>query len=131
MDRYSYLGLVTCYITMIIGTLFRRAGIPYYRQVSGLVAEGGERLEAVSISAGKKGMQAVGPTRIITDLLMLHQGVIPNTRLPLAANCHLEWSDIQQSWCVKTDDYGQSLDHLYVIGDCARIVGARASYHQG
>jgi NADPH-dependent 2,4-dienoyl-CoA reductase/sulfur reductase-like enzyme len=108
----------------------RKARIPVYKRVDDLRAEGDERLEAVCFSVGRG--NAASEMRIEADTLMLHQGVIPNTRLPLAAGCDLEWDQQQQSWKASRDDWGQSsVDHVMVAGDCGGIVGARAAELQG
>jgi NADPH-dependent 2,4-dienoyl-CoA reductase/sulfur reductase-like enzyme len=109
-----------------------KAGIPTYKAVDDLRAEGGESIESVSFRAvGGKGNNET-EFRIETDTLLLHQGVIPNLGLPLATGCNVEWDGQQQSWKVSKDIWGQSsVDQVMVAGDCAGIVGARASELQG
>ena len=108
----------------------RKARIPVYKHVDDLRVEGEERLEAVCFSS-RRG-KAARELRIDADTLMLHQGVIPNTRLPLAAGCDLAWDRQQQSWKVSRDNWGQSsVDRVMVAGDCGGIVGARAAELQG
>lgn len=108
----------------------RRAGVPVYKAVDTLRAEGRESIESVSFSAvrGKRRVEL----SIETDALLLHQGVIPNIRLPLAAGCEVEWDAQQQGWKVARDIWGQSsVSQVFVAGDCAGIVGARAGELQG
>jgi NADPH-dependent 2,4-dienoyl-CoA reductase/sulfur reductase-like enzyme len=108
----------------------KKAGIPIYKHVNDLRVEGHESIESVSFSTttGKDKTNI----SIETDTLLLHQGVIPNLRLPLAAGCNVEWEGSQQSWKVGNDIWGQSsVDRVMVAGDCAGIVGARAGELQG
>ncbi len=110
----------------------RQAGIPVYHGVEGLSAVGEEKLEAVRFDAGKAGLKKVTDCELQADTLLLHQGVIPNFRLPLAAGCEIEWDAQQQNWIVVTDEWGRSSDaDIYVVGDGSRISGAEASALQG
>lgn len=110
----------------------RRAGIPIYHGVEGLRAVGEEKLEAVRFDTGNKGFKKLTDHELPADTLLLHQGVIPNIRLPLAAGCDIEWKARAQSWVVSTDDWGRSSDaDIYVVGDGSRISGAEASTYQG
>lgn len=110
----------------------KRAGIPVYHGVEGLSAVGEEKLEAVRFDAGKAGFKNLTSHELQVETLLLHQGVIPNVRLPLAAGCDIEWEAEQQSWIVTTDEWGRSSDvDIYVVGDGSRISGAKASALQG
>ncbi|MCP4980314.1 MAG: NAD(P)/FAD-dependent oxidoreductase [Gammaproteobacteria bacterium] len=110
----------------------RQAGIPVYHGVEGLGAVGEEKLEAVRFDVGKAGLKKVTDCELQADTLLLHQGVIPNIRLPLAAGCEIEWDAQQQNWIVATDEWGRSSDaDIYVVGDGSRIAGAEASALQG
>ncbi|MCP4766352.1 MAG: FAD-dependent oxidoreductase [Gammaproteobacteria bacterium] len=110
----------------------KRAGIPVYHAVEGLAALGENKLEAVKFDTGKSGFKKLTDHKIQADTLLLHQGVIPNIRLPLAAGCDIEWETLQQNWIVATDEWGCSSDtDIYVVGDSSRISGAEASALQG
>jgi NADPH-dependent 2,4-dienoyl-CoA reductase/sulfur reductase-like enzyme len=110
----------------------RRAGIPVYHGVEGLSAVGEEKLEAVKFDTGKAGFKKLTDHELQAETLLLHQGVIPNIRLPLAAGCDIEWEERQQNWIVATDEWGRSSDtDIYVVGDGSRISGAEASALQG
>jgi NADPH-dependent 2,4-dienoyl-CoA reductase/sulfur reductase-like enzyme len=123
------------YLIKGLGLLWkiRSAGIPYYTEVEGLRVEGDSKLDSVHFTQAKKGLGYIAGGEIRADHLLLHQGVIPNIRLPLAADCAVAWSDQQQCWTVKTDQHGESENKskTYVVGDCARISGAMASRLQG
>ncbi len=110
----------------------RRAGIPVYHHVEGLSAVGEEKLETVRFDSGKAGFKKLTNYELPADTLLLHQGVIPNIRLPLAAGCDIDWDAGQENWTVKTDEWGRSSDaDIYVVGDGSRISGAEASALQG
>lgn len=108
----------------------KKAGIPMYKAIDNLRVEGRESIESVHFSTVRgKSRTEIG---IETDTLLLHQGVIPNIRLPLAAGCKVNWDAQQQSWKVAKDIWGQSsVSQVLVAGDCAGIVGARAGELQG
>jgi NADPH-dependent 2,4-dienoyl-CoA reductase/sulfur reductase-like enzyme len=108
----------------------KKAGVPVYKAIDTLRAEGRESIESVSFSTvrGKRRVEV----SIETDTLLLHQGVIANIRLPLAAGCEVEWDAQQQGWKATRDIWGQSsANQVFVAGDCAGIVGARAGELQG
>ena len=108
----------------------KKAGIPVYKAIDNFRAEGRESIESVHFSTGRGKSRT--ETSIETDTLLLHQGVIPSIRLPLAAGCKVDWDAQQQSWKVAKDIWGQSsVSRVLVAGDCAGIVGARAGELQG
>ncbi len=100
----------------------RHARIACYKAVDDLRADGDERLQSVSFSAGGK------RHRIETGLLLLHQGVIPNLHITQVADCAIEWNPAQLCWQPVTDGWGEtSQSGIFVAGDGAGIVGARAA----
>ncbi|SAH99739.1 pyridine nucleotide-disulfide oxidoreductase [Bordetella ansorpii] len=104
----------------------RRAAIPRYKHAEDLVIEGKEAAQAVRF-------KAAGRThRIGTDLVLLHQGVVPNIQNSQALRLDHTWDDTQRCWKPRVDDRGlASLSGCYVVGDGAGIVGARTSALQG
>jgi len=104
----------------------RRAGLDIRSGVSDLRAEGGERLEAVSFTHQ-------GSThRLEAGLLLLHEGVVPNVQLSMAAGCAHSWDAAQYCWRPDTDTWGaSSVTGIAVAGDGAGILGARAARHLG
>jgi NADPH-dependent 2,4-dienoyl-CoA reductase/sulfur reductase-like enzyme len=100
----------------------RRAGIPWYKSVSDLRAEGDTELKAVHFkSAGNS-------QRLETGLLLLHQGIIPDLQITQAAGCGLEWHEARQSWQPEHDQWGESSQSgIFVAGDLGGIVGAPAA----
>jgi len=108
----------------------QKAGVPVYKHASDLCANGESSISSLSFNT-KKGHQTVSH-QIKTSTLLLHQGLIPSLKLPLAAGCAVEWDAPQYGWKACVDEWGQSNnDRLMVAGDCARIIGARAAEIQG
>ena len=96
----------------------RRAGIPVRREVTGLRALGRGRVEAVAWSGGE----------IPADLLLLHEGVIPNTQISLALGLEHRWDGAQLCWRPVTDEWGAtSLQTISIAGDGGGIAGAEAA----
>jgi NADPH-dependent 2,4-dienoyl-CoA reductase/sulfur reductase-like enzyme len=104
----------------------RRARVPWYRGCTDLIAEGGDRVDAICFSSGGKSH------RIETELLLIHQGVIPAQQIAAAADCELDWDPVQQCWQPRLDDWGEaSQAGIFVAGDAAGIGGARAAWLSG
>jgi hypothetical protein len=96
----------------------RRAGIPIRREIGGLRALGRGRLEAVAWDSGE----------IAADLLLLHEGVIPNTQISLALGLEHRWDDTQLCWRPLADEWGATgLQTISIAGDGGGIAGAEAA----
>jgi len=66
------------------------------------------------------------------DLLLVHDGVIPNTWLGMSAGCRHHWHAQQRCWVPDITGVGQtSRQSVSVVGDAAGIIGADASVLQG
>lgn len=100
----------------------RRAGIPVIRARE-VAALGRERLTGISVDG--KEMEA--------DLLLLHDGVVPNTQVTRALpGCAHAWDSAQMAFRPVLDAWGNtSLDGLLVAGDGGGIGGARAAALSG
>jgi NADPH-dependent 2,4-dienoyl-CoA reductase/sulfur reductase-like enzyme len=109
----------------LIGAL-RRAGIPYRRGVSALNVSGGERAEGVEYRW--KGATHKEPA----DLVLLHQGVVPNGNLAWSLRCDHVWNEAQRSLRPVTDMWGAtSVPGVMIAGDSGGIVGARGAEFSG
>ncbi len=104
----------------------RRAGVAVEDGVRDLRIEGLDRVEAVSaLVGGARQRHAVG-------LVLLHEGVVPNTSLAMAAGCEHRWDERQRCWSPRTGPQGESsVEGLYVAGDAAGIGGAQAAATRG
>ncbi|HTC10781.1 MAG TPA: NAD(P)/FAD-dependent oxidoreductase [Acetobacteraceae bacterium] len=104
----------------------RSAGVRMLHGVSRPVIEGAGQVESVSYTHG--GVRHRTPV----GLVLLHNGVIPNTQLSLATRCKHEWDARQQYWRPQTDEWSAtSHARIAVAGDGAGIMGARAAASQG
>jgi NADPH-dependent 2,4-dienoyl-CoA reductase/sulfur reductase-like enzyme len=96
----------------------RRHGVPVRRGVRGLRAGGRRRLEGVAWNGGEAA----------ADLLLLHDGVIPNAQISLALQLAHVWDEAQLCWRPVADEWGgTSLPTVSVAGDAAGIAGAAAA----
>lgn len=96
------------------------------RNVKSLAAEGNGRLEEVTVT------HSGGTERFPADLLLLHQGVVPNLNLSLAAGCEYAWDESRATFEPDIDEWCEtSMPGISIAGDAGRIVGAVASALQG
>ncbi len=96
------------------------------RHVDALRAEGEDRVSAIRYRVGKK------ESRIETDILLLHQGVIPHVNLAMAAGVAHRWDERQACFAPVLDPFGQSaIDGIAIAGDGAGIGGAEAAAERG
>jgi octopine oxidase subunit A len=97
------------------------------RDVSGLAAYGDGRVEAVGYRIGTGTEQ-----RISADLLLLHQGVVPNVNLASSVGCRHRWDAAQLCFVPEVDEWGASgVEGIAIAGDGAGIGGAVAAEHRG
>ena len=103
-----------------------RAKVPVVSRVSELAAAGDGQLATVSyVAGGRRETMAV-------DLLLLHQGVVPNVNLAMAAGIEHRWDDRQLCWSPVLDQNGNSsVDGIAIAGDGAGIGGAGAAVLRG
>ena len=103
-----------------------RAKVPVVSAVSELAAAGDGQLATVSYVAG--GRRETMPA----DLLLLHQGVVPNVNLAMAAGVEHRWDERQLCWSPVLDlNGGSSIDGIAIAGDSAGIGGAEAAVFRG
>jgi NADPH-dependent 2,4-dienoyl-CoA reductase/sulfur reductase-like enzyme len=94
--------------------------------VTGLAVEG-------AVAAAGLRFVADGVTHTLpADLVLLHQGVVPDVNLAAAAGCALAWDDAQACFAPAVDAWGgSSVPGVYVAGDGAGIAGAEAAEVRG
>ena len=69
---------------------------------------------------------------IACDLLLLHEGVVPQTHLSRQAGLAHRWQTEQRHWAPVVDAAGRTAEEtLIVAGDAAGIAGARAAALSG
>jgi bacterioferritin-associated ferredoxin len=100
------------------------------RVVSGVVAlraEGSDRVEAVAYRTARGSEQ-----RLAVDNLFLHQGVVPNVNLAMAAGIEHRWDAGQLCWTPVLDaEGGSAIPGIAIAGDGAGIGGADAAHARG
>lgn len=103
-----------------------RAKAPVTSGVTELSAEGDARLAAVTWRAGRRTRTAPA------DVLLLHQGVVPNVNLAMAAGVAHRWDDRGLAWTPVLDETGAtSVAGISIAGDGAGIGGADAAIVRG
>ena len=96
----------------------RRAGVAFRSGVRGLAATG----ESVRFDGGEIGC----------ELLLLHEGVVPQTHLSRQAGLAHRWRPEQRHWAPVADALGRTAEEtLLVAGDAGGIAGARAAALSG
>lgn len=100
--------------------------VPIHRGVKNLRAEGGDRLERVRATRGKKELSFEAAT------LLVSEGIIPNTSLLRQVGCVHTWDPIQRFWYPDTTIDGRSnLPAVFVAGDGNFVHGAKAAEFKG
>jgi NADPH-dependent 2,4-dienoyl-CoA reductase/sulfur reductase-like enzyme len=103
-----------------------RAKVPVVSGVSELAAAGEGQLATVTYAAGSR------RETIPAELLLLHQGVVPNVNLAMAAGIEHRWDDRQLYWSPVLDGCGNtSVAGIAIAGDGAGIGGAGAAIVRG
>ncbi|MCC7485173.1 MAG: FAD-dependent oxidoreductase [Burkholderiales bacterium] len=104
----------------------RGAGVPIRRGVRALRIAGGERAQRVEYEW--RGARHAEPA----DVVLLHQGVVPNVNLALAARCEHVWDDRGRAFRPRLDNWGvTSVPGVRVAGDGGGIIGAKAAESAG
>lgn len=102
-----------------------KAKVPVHR-VDKIEAVGKEKLSEVVFTSGGH------ERRLPADLLLLHQGVVPNVNLANAAGVAHVWNDRQLCFVPVLDaDFGSSVPGIAVAGDGAGIAGGTAAVERG
>lgn len=105
----------------------RRAGVTVIRHVTELRAEGEGRLQRLRYRT-EDGRE----TEVPAEVLLVHEGVVPNIHAPLALGCAVRWHAGQQCYVPVLDAWGESSQaNIFVAGDGAGIGGAEAAEPRG
>jgi NADPH-dependent 2,4-dienoyl-CoA reductase/sulfur reductase-like enzyme len=115
------------YLAKGLALLAKARGGP--RRVTGVTAmraEGEDRLRAITFTTGG------GEQRIEADVLLLHQGVVPNTTISNAIGCDHHWDPLQLCWVPKRDSWlASSVEGVAIAGDGGGIAGADCAAESG
>jgi bacterioferritin-associated ferredoxin len=106
-------------------------GLKLLREVRAKVAvHKVDRVEAAG--DGKLSEVVFGQRRMAADLLLLHQGVVPNVNLAMAVGVPHAWNERQLCFEPVLDrDFASSLPGIAVAGDGAGIAGGTAAAERG
>jgi NADPH-dependent 2,4-dienoyl-CoA reductase/sulfur reductase-like enzyme len=110
----------------------REAGVPTHESAHALRIEaaadedGTPRAVALHFSARGQAY------RIETGVVLLHQGVVPNTQFTLSLRAKHRWNDAQLCFTPETDRWGElDVPGIFVAGDGSGIGGAEAAALRG
>lgn len=108
-----------------------RKGLALVREVKAKVAVQGAQ-EIVANGDGKLREVVADGRHIPADLLLLHQGVVPNVNLAMAAGAEHRWNERQLCFAPVLDaDFQSSVPGIFVAGDGAGIAGGTAAIERG
>jgi thioredoxin reductase/bacterioferritin-associated ferredoxin len=104
-----------------------RAKVRVVSRVTALRAEGGTAVGRVVFTSAGRGEQSLD-----IDTLLLHQGVVPNVNLAMAAGIEHQWDPIQLCWSPVLGPNGAtSIAGISIAGDGAGIGGAAVAEARG
>ncbi|CAL8481224.1 Opine oxidase subunit A (plasmid) [Caballeronia sp. S22] len=104
----------------------RQARVPVYHGATNLCVEGASAAEALSFTANNQSH------RIDAGLILLHQGVVPNTQVSWSIRAAHRWDDMQLCWIPKRSDvFELDIPGFFIVGDGGGIAGAKAAATQG
>jgi NADPH-dependent 2,4-dienoyl-CoA reductase/sulfur reductase-like enzyme len=107
-------------------SLIKKAKIPFYKGATQLRVLGNTSAQGLSFLSGGKAH------RIDSQLVLLHQGVVPNTQFSWSICADHVWDERQLCWIPVTDAWGElSVKGVFVAGDSKGISGAVAAQAQG
>ena len=111
---------------------------PYATKGFALLREVGARVPVFKVNRveavgdGKLREVVFDGGRLAADLLLLHQGVVPNTNMAMAAGVAHAWNERQLCFQpVLDEDFGSSVPGIAVAGDGAGIAGGTAAAERG
>jgi thioredoxin reductase/bacterioferritin-associated ferredoxin len=101
--------------------------VPVVPDVAELRAIGGPHVDSVAYRT------ADGDGRTLrADTLLLHQGVVPETHLAMAAGVEHRWDALRLCWAPLVDPNGGTcVPGVLLAGDAAGVVGAQAAAWRG
>lgn len=103
-------------------TQLRMAGVPVQRGVSGLRAEGVDRVQRLHWT------QAGQARSMACDAVAFGHGLRSETQLADLAGCAFDWDPLDEAWRPRLDAAGRSsVAGVYLAGDGAAIAGADAA----
>ena len=104
----------------------KRAGVRHFRNARDIRIEGDSQARALSfVSDGRH-------WTLPASLVLLHQGVVPNTQVSWSLRLQHDWCEQQLCWVVRRDSEGEtSLPGVFIAGDGGAIGGVHAALLEG
>lgn len=104
----------------------RASGIRAHSGANGLACTGSDRVDGVEFDCGGT------HHRIDADLVLLHEGVVPNVQITRMLGLEHDWHEPQRYWRPKLGQWGETSDgRISVVGDGGGIIGAAAAETSG
>lgn len=104
-----------------------RRRVKVIRDVRSLSMLGDDRVHEVAYRVGDGSVQ-----RMQADVVLLHQGVVPNVNLANSIGCRHAWQDTQLCFAPEVDAWGaSSVEGIAIAGDGAGIGGAQIAAERG
>lgn len=104
----------------------RSARVPVFKGPTDVRIEGESAAAAISLTAKAKNH------RIDAELILLHQGVVPNTQITWSLRASHFWDAVQLCWLPKRNTvFELDVPDYFVVGDGDRIAGAKVAAAQG
>jgi NADPH-dependent 2,4-dienoyl-CoA reductase/sulfur reductase-like enzyme len=105
----------------------KRARVPWHRHATGVSLEGQERVERVVFTDANGRNQTIH-----ADLVLLHDGIIPNDHVTRQLGCRESWCAGQHCFSPAIDKWGEtSLPGIFAAGDCTGSWGVQAAELSG
>lgn len=102
------------------------AGVPFFKGATGLHVLGDGAASGLGFTSGGVHHEVHSP------LVLLHQGVVPNTQLSWSLRAQHVWDDAQLCWAPALDAWGMlDVPGVFIAGDGGGIGGARVAELQG
>ena len=99
-----------------------RTSVPSIRRVKALEAHGTGQVERIRFRTGGRWKE------LPADLVLLHQGIVPELNLLGAAGCTFEWNPRQRAFQPRLEEFGRtSIPGVSVAGDGGTVAGALAA----
>lgn len=103
-----------------------KSKVPYFPNVTDLKITGKNHADGIEYK------QDTTWKAIKAEHILLHQGIVPNINITLAAGCKSSWDNAQACWTIDVDSwYQSSIPSIRVAGDGASIGGAIAAKNGG
>lgn len=103
-----------------------KAKVPMYRGVTGLRAEGTDKVERVRATCRSKELEFAAST------LLVHEGIIPNTALLRQVGVKHTWNEVQRYWHPEVGSDGRTnLPSVFTAGDGSFVHGALSAEYKG